>query len=422
MRFSQLFCPTLKEVPREAEVTSHQLMLRAGLIRKTASGLYSYLPLGLRVIQKMEAIVREEMNKAGAQELLMPMVTPAELWQRSGRWDKYGKELCRLKDRHNNEFCLGPTHEEVITSIVNYGVKSYKQLPINMYQIQTKFRDEIRPRFGLMRSREFSMKDSYSFHDSDESLNETYQLMEKTYDTIFNRCGLKFARVEADNGAMGGVGSAEYVVIADTGEDTIYECNNCHAAANIELSENQNGAQKKCPKCNSEALTYKKGIEVGHIFKLGDTYGKSMSATFVNREGREQPFIMGCYGIGIGRTVASAIEQSHDEKGIKWPLALAPFTINVIATLAKDEVILKQAESVYRQLNERGIDTILDDRKESPGIKFKDAELIGFPLHIVIGKKWKEAKQYELNNRLTGESRLVNEEELFKRIFSIIEA
>ncbi len=555
MRYSGMFIPTLKEVPAEAEVVSHKLMLRAGMIRKLASGLYTYLPLGLRSIRKVEQIVREEMNAAGAQELLMPIVQPAELWQESGRWDHYGKELLRFKDRHQRDYCLGPTHEEVITDIVRREVRSYRNLPLNLYQIQTKFRDEIRPRFGLMRGREFIMKDAYSFDADEESLDRQYRAMYQAYCNIFERCGLEYRPVEADTGSIGGHASHEFMVIADTGEDQIACCTACDYAANVELAPVRHDKTEKtpgecgeklervstpgvhtveevaaflktkpedivktlilmaddepvvafirgdrelnevklqrvlgaetmemaddntvrkitgapagfagpvglspkvrkvadhsvaglscftsganeedahvinvswgrdaelpdlydlsvitesdpCPACGGK-IELKRGIEVGHIFKLGTKYSEALGATFLDSNGREQPIIMGCYGIGIGRTVAAAIEQNHDEKGIIFPQPVAPFDVIISLLDERDQELCATAEEMADQLERDGLEVLLDDRKERPGVKFKDSELIGIPIRITIGKKFKKTGEVEVTPRATGETRNV---------------
>ena len=544
-----MFIPTLKEVPAEAEVISHKLMLRAGMIRKLASGLYTYLPLGLRSIRKVEQIVREEMNAAGAQELLMPIVQPAELWQESGRWEHYGKELLRLKDRHQRDYCLGPTHEEVITDIVRKEVRSYRDLPLNLYQIQTKFRDEIRPRFGLMRGREFIMKDAYSFDADEESLDRQYRAMYQAYCNIFERCGLEYRPVEADTGSIGGHASHEFMVIADTGEDQIACCTVCDYAANVELAPVRHdeektltvcdqsiekiatpkvhsvedvaaflkttpenivktlvfvaddepvvafirgdrelnevklqrvlgsetlemaddkvvrkvtgapagfagpvglsaqvrkvadysvaglscftaGANEKdahiinaawgrdaelpelhdlsiiteadpCPSCGG-VIELKRGIEVGHIFKLGTKYSEALGAKFLDSNGREHPIIMGCYGIGIGRTVAAAIEQNHDEKGIVFPRPVAPFDIIISLLDERDRELCAVAEDMASVLEKDGFEVLLDDRKERPGVKFKDSELIGIPVRVTIGKKFKKTGEVEVTPRATG--------------------
>ncbi|WP_019530686.1 proline--tRNA ligase [Dasania marina] len=544
MRASQFLIATVKETPSDAVVISHQLMLRAGMIRRLSSGLYTWLPMGLRVLRKVEAIVREEMNRVGAQEVLMPVVQPAELWQESGRWQEYGPELCRLNDRHNNAFCLGPTHEEVITDLVRNELKSYKQLPANFYQIQTKFRDEIRPRFGVMRSREFIMKDAYSFHDSPESLQQTYDAMYQAYNRIFSRFGLNFRPVIADNGSIGGSGSHEFHVLADSGEDDIAFSDGSDFAANIEMAEalaptgerpaaSQNLEKVATPgqhsiedvskglniapaqiaktlivmgeaeageeaplvalivrgdhelnelkaaklagvaspilfasdeqvklatgsapgsvgpigltinmiidrsavhladfvcganeegyhytgvnwdidcaisgnekvsiadirnivsgdpsPCGTGSVQIKRGIEVGHIFQLGDKYSTALNATVLNKEGREQVMTMGCYGIGITRVVAAAIEQNYDDNGIIWPEAIAPFQIAIIGmNMKKSEQVREQAETLYQQLSDLGYEVILDDRDERPGVKFADMELMGIPHRLVIGDR-----------------------------------
>jgi len=529
MRYSELLLPTLKETPTEAEVVSHRLLLRAGFIRKLTSGVYTYLPLGLAVIRRVEQIVRDELNRAGAQELLMPMVQPADLWKESGRWEKYGPELLRFTDRHDRESCLGPTHEEVITDLIRREIHSYRNLPVNLYQIQTKFRDEIRPRFGLMRGREFIMKDGYSFDATEKGAELTYQKMYDAYHRVFKRCGLSFRAVEADTGTIGGSFSHEFMVLADTGEDTLAICKNCSYAANMEKaavqppekSGEQNellplqkvetpgkkkvdivcdflgispkqlvktmvyiadgdpvavlvrgdhevqpvklknmlgaveveladerqifditgvpsgylgpiglniplaadqevaamtnftaGANEKnfhmqninfprdfqafqiadlrqvteedrCPSCGGE-LELTKGIEVGHIFKLGDSYSRALNATFQDSNSEEQNFIMGCYGIGVSRTVAAAIEQNHDDNGIIFPLPLAPFQAIILNLDPKNEEISSAAETLYTQLLQGRVAVLIDDREERPGIKFKDADLIGIPYLVEI--------------------------------------
>lgn len=555
MRYSRLFLPTLKEVPADAEVVSHKLMLRAGMIRKLASGIYSCLPVGLMALRRVESIVREEMNAVGAQEVLLPMVQPADLWLETGRWEKYGKELLRFKDRHGRDCCLGPTHEEVITDLVRNEVRSYRDLPVTLYQIQAKFRDEIRPRFGLMRGREFLMKDAYSFDVDEEALDVTYKAMYRAYCRIFERCGLDFRPVEADTGTIGGHESHEFMVLADTGEDTIACCTRCQYAANVELapvvedrpfpppapgSRGEDrprevatpgmrsveevtaflnvaadrlvktlvftceagpvaalvrgdhalnevklkrllgvdevklagedevrgltgapvgfagpvglpagvrvvadnalkdlkdfvcGANKKdahlvgvnwgtdlpvpefhdlrviteddpCPRCG-ERIELKKGIEVGHVFKLGTKYSEAMGATFLDAGGRERPVVMGCYGIGIGRTVAAAIEQNHDERGIIFPVPISPFKVIITVVNSKDQVMAEAGEEIYKGFLGRGIDVLLDDRKERAGVKFKDAELIGIPLRVTVGKRFKEAGQVELTMRRGGDT------------------
>ena len=552
MRYSQYFLPTLKETPGDAEVVSHQLMARAGMIRKVAAGVYDYLPFGLRVIRKVENIVREEMNRAGAIELLMPAVNPADLWQQSGRWQEYGKELLRFKDRKETDFCIGPTHEEVVTEIVRGTVNSYRQLPLNLYQIQTKFRDEIRPRFGLMRGREFIMKDAYSFDVDDAGADVSYKKMYDAYRRIFERCGLKFRAVEADSGAIGGSFSHEFMVLAETGEDAIVSCNCCDYAANVEKAElraptgeapaptmelgkvatpnlksiedvaaflNENpqkmvktlmlqneraenvavllrgdhklnevklcnfldcnhlqmadealvrkltgaptgfsgpigltcrvladqelaimsdfglGANEEnfhltganhgrdfqveafvdlreamagdpCPRCEGKLESWR-GIEVGHVFKLGTKYSDKMHATVLDDQGKERTLIMGCYGIGIGRTAAAAIEQNHDENGIIWPMPLAPFQVIVTLLNPNDETVLGAGEALYDQLVAEGLEVLLDDRDERPGSKFKDAELLGIPLRVTVGARGLKEQSFELQDRQTGEKSML---------------
>jgi prolyl-tRNA synthetase len=533
MRWSKFYLFTSKEIPKDAEVVSHQLMAKAGMIRKVAAGIYSYLPLGWRSLWKMMAIVREEMNAAGAIELSMPAVQPAELWQESERWSLYGKELLRITDRHDRNFCFGPTHEEVVTDIVRRDIKSYRQLPLNLYQIQNKFRDEIRPRFGLMRGREFIMKDAYSFHTDEVSLGEVYEAMRLAYCRVFERCGLDYSMVEADTGAIGGSASHEFMVLADTGESAVVSCSNCDYGANVEKAETRGlsseegrelhdvsevstpgatsveevaqlleiptsrvvktliydtdqgavavvirgdrevneiklasylgvneikladeesvvrasgapvgfagpvglggdlrligdesvrgltnfacGANRQdahyinanwgrdvdlaewadallvtegdpCPRCSGH-LSLSRGIEVGHIFKLGCKYSAAMDCLFTNENGQSEPMAMGCYGLGIGRSVAAAIEQNHDEDGIVWPLPLAPFQFQVISLNPDDEAVAAAAESVYLALEEDGMDVLYDDRDERPGVKFKDADLIGTPLRVVLGRR-----------------------------------
>jgi prolyl-tRNA synthetase len=547
MRMSQMLIPTLREDPGEAEVVSHRLMLRAGMIRKTAAGIYTYLPLGLRVIRKIETIIREEMNRAGAQEVLMPIASPAELWRETGRWDFYGKELFRLKDRHERDFCLGPTHEEVITDLIRREVRSYRQLPLNCYQIQTKFRDEIRPRFGLMRGREFIMKDAYSFDKDEEGAKQSYQSMYDAYYRIFTRCGLTFRAVEADTGLIGGSSSHEFMVLAETGEETVVYTEDGAYAANVEraelapqgdtLRESPRPLQKvstpgartveevtallkvppqrlvktlfyRTPKdlvavlvrgdheaneiklkktlgvmdavlADAETVTAlsgapvgfagpiglskqriladyavkamanfvvggneadthymdanwnrdftverfadlrqaqagdpsprgnatlktARGIEVGHVFMLGTKYSQAMGATFLDPQGKDTPAVMGCYGIGVGRTAAAAIEQHHDAKGIVWPIPLAPFHIHLLP-VSQSARVMEMAGSLYHSLAQSGIEVLWDDRDERAGVKFNDADLIGVPFQLIIGEKGLAQDQVEIRTRKTGE-------------------
>lgn len=543
MRTQALLLATLKETPADAEIVSHRLMLRAGMIRKLASGLYTWLPMGLRVLRKVEAVVREEMNRGGAQEVLMPAVQPAELWEESGRLQHYGPELLRLTDRHDRPFCFGPTHEEVITDLARREIKSYRQLPMNFYQIQTKFRDEVRPRFGVMRAREFLMKDAYSFHADKASLVATYEVMYETYQRIFTRLGLRFRPVRADTGSIGGDASHEFHVLADTGEDAIVTCPACDYAANVELARSGAGAPRgpasaaltevdtgsartveevaqalsvpparilktlfirgargpialyvrgdreinpikaakvpealiplafaspaevrgaggvpgaagpqglvvpgyadpealalsdfvcganredrhltganwgrdlpepqafdlrevtagdPCPQCGT-ALERGRGIEVGHIFQLGTKYSGEMKATFLDDAGRAQPFVMGCYGIGVSRVVAAAIEQNHDERGIIWPTPIAPFTVAIVPIgLHKSPEVAEAARALYEGLRADGIDVLLDDRDERPGVLFGDMDLIGIPHRLVIGDRGLKTGTIEYKGR-----------------------
>jgi prolyl-tRNA synthetase len=414
MRYSKLLIPTLREEPGEAEVVSHRLMIRAGMIRKVAAGIYTYLPLGLRVIRKVEAIVREEMNRAGAQELLMPMVQPAELWMETGRWKEYGKELLRLKDRGDREFCLGPTHEEVITDLIRGEIKSYRNLPQILYQIQTKFRDEIRPRFGLMRGREFLMKDAYSFDRDESGAKASYEKMAKAYHLIFGRCGLKFQPVEAESGVIGGTYSQEFMVLAETGEDSLVACESCGFAANVEKATG-----KTCPKCRGRLIT-QRGIEVGHIFMLGTKYSKTMKAAFLDQNGKEAYSVMGCYGIGIGRTAAAAIEQNHDTKGIIWPLPLAPYQIHVIPVNDQSERVMITSELIYGTLSNLGVEVLIDDRRDRPGVKFNDADLIGIPYQIIVGDKNLADGYVELKERRDGTIRRVTTEEVIDLVKKLV--
>ena len=564
MRLSEAFLKTYKEAPKEAEIISHQLMLRASMIKQLTRGVYSYLPLGYRVLRKIENITREEMDRAKAQEIFMPVLQPASLWEESGRWFAYGPELMRLKDRNEREFALGPTHEEVVTDIVRNMVSSYKDLPFNLYQIQTKFRDEIRPRFGLMRGREFIMKDAYSFHIDQKSLDEEYINMKSAYERIFTRCGLNFRAVEADSGSIGGDSSHEFMVLAESGEDDILYDDSSNYAANVEKAvsiielkesdekklakelvktphaktiedlanflnipkektvkavmlkevtedgenfvlalirgdldvnsiklKNAIGAKielemmtpEECEKfglvpgyagsyekkdglkvvidetvkyvrnfalgankeeyhyinVNIEDIVYDlvadirkakegdtspdgkgtlklaKGIEVGHIFKLGDKYSKALNATVLDENGKQQIIKMGCYGIGISRVMAAAIEQNHDEFGIIWPKNIAPYLVDVIIANIKDETQVSLGEKIYAELSDNGIEAVLDDRDERAGFKFKDADLIGFPLKIVVGKGAAEGI-VEIKDRRTGESSEVKKEDVLQYI------
>ena len=404
MFWSKVFLPTLKDTPQDAEVISHQLMLRSGMIRRVTSGIYTWLPIGLKVLRKVENIVREEMDASGAQEVLMPMVQPKELWEETQRWEKMGPELLRIQDRHERDFCLGPTHEEVITDLIRNNIKSYKELPLNLYQIQTKFRDEVRPRYGVMRGREFLMKDSYSFNLDEDSLNESYVLMKEAYKKILDRLGLQFKIVKADSGAIGGDASEEFHVLAENGEDTIAISDSSDFAINTELlleeGEDIESLQGKPSPDGEGIIEIKKGIEVGHIFQLGKVYTDAMKANVLDNEGKAQNLYMGCYGIGVSRLVAAAIEQNNDDKGIIWPEAMTPFEVNIIAIgFDKDEKIAKASTDLYSKLSSMGYEVMLDDRKDGYGTKMKDAELIGVPINVIIGKQYLQNGEIELKHR-----------------------
>ena len=393
MQLSKYPLITYKETPVDAELTSHQLMLRAGLIKKLASGLFSWMPIGLKVLRKIERIVREEMDRSGAYEVSMPAIQPADLWQETGRWEAYGDLLLKMEDRQGRSFCFGPTHEEVITDIVRNELKTYRQMPVNFYQIQTKFRDEIRPRFGVMRAREFLMKDAYSFHLDQPSLDLEYENMGATYNTIFTRLGLDFRKVRANSGEIGGSLSHEYHVLADSGEDEIGYCDEEDYAANVEMIEGNTAP-------NGGKLSFTRGIEVGHIFQLGDKYSKSMNCTVLNDKGDSIYPLMGCYGIGISRIMASSIEQNHDESGIIWPQPLAPFQIIIVALNNKTEdTTLTKSRKIYHQLLESGYEVLLDDRNERAGVKFADADLLGIPKRLIVSERGLDNQTIELNFR-----------------------
>jgi len=393
MQLSKYPLITYKETPANAELTSHQLMLRAGLIKKLASGLFSWMPIGLKVLRKIERIVREEMDRSGGYEVSMPAIQPADLWQETGRWEAYGNLLLKMEDRQGRLFCFGPTHEEVITDIVRNELKTYRQMPVNFYQIQTKFRDEIRPRFGVMRAREFLMKDAYSFHLDQPSLDLEYENMGATYNTIFTRLGLDFRKVRADSGEIGGSVSHEYHVLADSGEDEIGYCDEEDYAANVEMIEGNTAP-------NGGKLSFTRGIEVGHIFQLGDKYSKSMNCTVLNDKGDSIYPLMGCYGIGISRIMASSIEQNHDESGIIWPESLAPFQIIIVALNNNTEdTTLTKSRKIYHQLMESGYEVLLDDRNERAGVKFADADLLGIPKRLIVSERGLDNQTIELNFR-----------------------
>jgi prolyl-tRNA synthetase len=409
MKFSKSGITTTKSVPNDAEVISHQLMIRAGMIKKLASGLYTWMPLGLRVLKKIENIIRHEMNKIGALEILMPAIQPSELWKESGRWEKYGPELLRIKDRNEREFCFGPTHEEIVTDIARKDLVSYKQLPIIYYQIQTKFRDEIRPRFGIMRAREFLMKDAYSFHENEECLNETYKIMFEAYKNCFDKIGFEYKVVNADNGQIGGSESHEFHVIAENGEDELIFSDTSDYAINAELFSEPPKEGDNSPD-GSGKVKIKRGIEVGHIFKLGKNYSNSMKASVSNKDNKNIEMIMGCYGIGVSRIAAAAIEQSNDKKGIIWPRKIAPFEISIISIgYSKNETIKSYTNELYRKLISDNFEVLLDDRDISPGNMFSDSDLIGVPYKIIIGKQFLNSKNFELKLRNVDKSYTISE-------------
>jgi prolyl-tRNA synthetase len=412
MKYSKSGITTSKNVPNDAEIISHQLMIRSGMIKKLASGLYTWMPLGLKVLKKIENIIKNEMNDIDALEILMPAIQPSELWKESGRWDKYGPELLRLTDRHDREFCFGPTHEEIITDIARQDIKSYKQLPIIYYQIQTKFRDEIRPRFGVMRAREFLMKDAYSFHENEECLNETYKTVFQAYKNCFDKIGFEYKVVNADNGQIGGSESHEFHVIAETGEDELIFSDSSDYAINSELFSEPPKEGDDCPD-GSGKVKIKRGIEIGHIFKLGKNYSNSMNATVSNKKNENVKMIMGCYGIGVSRIAAAAIEQSHDDKGIIWPKSITPFDITIIAIgYTKSNAIKTYSDNLYSMLKKDNIEVLLDDRDARPGNMFSDSDLIGIPNKIIIGKQFLENQTLEFKNRKKEESFIINENKI----------
>lgn len=422
MKASQLILGTQRENPSDAEIISHQLMIRAGLIRQVSSGIYNWLPLGKKVLQKVENIIRSGMNDANAQEILMPMVQPAALWEQSGRIDQYGQELLVFLDRHENKFCLGPTHEEIITDLCKNLLTSYKQLPVTLYQIQTKFRDEIRPRFGVMRAREFIMKDAYSFDLNKEGLDQSYSIMREAYIKIFNDIGLDYRIVKADSGAIGGSDSEEFHVLADSGEDLLAFSNKSDYAINAELlTELQEGQDpyslEGMPSPDGKgSLKLKKGIEVGHIFKLGKKYSEVLNLKIQSNDQDIHPE-MGCYGIGASRIVAAAIEQNYDDKGIIWPSSLAPFKVALVeVNLKNKKEITDKCSEIYQLLKENNIDVIWDNRDKRPGVKFSDMEVIGIPYTVIIGERTLETGQIEVKKRQDEKPELVSHQNLLSII------
>lgn len=422
MKTSNLLLATQRENPSDAETISHQLMIKAGLIRKVASGIYNWLPQGFKVLKKVENIVRKEMDKSGALEILMPMVQPGELWKESGRWQQYGKELLIFEDRHEREFCLGPTHEEIITDICRNDLRSHKQLPIIFYQIQNKFRDEIRPRFGVMRSREFLMKDAYSFDLSEEGMDKSYKKMREAYTKIFNSLGLEYRIVKADSGAIGGSESEEFHVLADSGEDLLAFSDKSDYAINAELlikaqsDQNAESLEGQPSPDGKGNLKLKRGIEVGHIFKLGTKYSKSMKLNLQGEKGNIYPE-MGCYGIGISRIVAAAIEQNNDEKGIIWPKQISPYQIALIEINPKKEPSLNlMCQKLYESLKKNGHEVLWDDREQNPGVKFSDMELLGIPQMIIVGEKSFKENKVEFKKRNEEKTTLLRLQEVLTRL------
>jgi prolyl-tRNA synthetase len=434
VRRSRAFIPTTKEAPSEATLPSHQFLIRGGFINSQGAGLYNFMPLGKIVLEKIRAIVKEELDRAGCSEVQLSFVTPIGLWDRSGRSDTMGKEMLRLKDRHENEFVLSPTNEEAMVELVKNRVTSYKDLPLNLYQINTKFRDEARPRYGLLRGREFLMKDGYSFHSSTEDMIREFHLMEETYKKIFTRLGLDFRVVAADSGAIGGTGSKEFHVLADSGEDTIVVCDACDYGANIEtifevqeeidaLNEKSytelqtKSIDEKCT-CGGN-LSFKKGIEVGHIFQLGDKYSSALEANFNDENGKPKPFEMATFGIGVSRLVASVIEQNHDEYGCVWTKSTAPYMVNILISNIKDAAQVELGEELYLKLQDSAVETMLDDRKDRFGFKMKDAELIGFPYTVIIGKELDNG-EVQIFNRKTKEKTSVKKEDIYSELMELI--
>jgi len=418
MKWSKYFIPTLKEVPIGTEAVSHQLLLRAGLVHMLTSGVYSYLPLGLKVLRRIENIIREEMNAIGANELFLPCLQPLDLWKQTGRDQVLDEVMIKFQDNKKRGMCLGPTHEEVITNLVKDFIQSYRQLPVVLYQIQTKFRDELRTRFGIVRACEFIMKDAYSFDYNKEGLQKNYDLMYGAYKKIFERCGLETVILEADSGAMGGDVSHEFMVPATIGEDTIVQCPSCDFQSGA-TEERKEGAS--CPKCNKGQLTSQVAIELGHIFQLGTKYSQAQGAQFLDENGKQNPIIMGCYGIGVSRVIAAIIEKHNDENGIIWPREIAPFDIELLPIQGskEDKEISELADQYYSQLIEMGLEVIMDDRDETAGRKFNDADLIGVPIRITIGKRNLAQGNIEIKIRETNEVILISKDQLKEKIQEI---
>lgn len=414
MFWTKTFILTLKEAPQEAESVSHKLLLRAGLVRMVSSGVYLYLPLGLKVLNNIQKIIREEMDSSGATELLLPTLQPLELWKKSGRDKDMGQVLVRFVDRRGRNICLGPTHEEVVTDLVRNHISSYKQLPLILYQIQTKFRDEIRPRFGLVRACEFIMKDAYSFDKDESGLDKSYRVMYKTYQKIFKRCGLKTLIVEADPGVMGGNVSHEFMAEVQDAEDVILVCPKCKYTKKIDEA-----TEEICPKC---ALKLKKinAVEIGHIFKLGTKYSEALGANFLDAKGNSKPIIMGCYGIGVSRLISAIIEQNRDTEGLIWPDEVSPYKVIILPLDVTDKKIMKKAKSLYKELEQNGITTLLDDRSTSAGVKFKDADLIGIPLQVIVGQEYLKKNTIELKIRHNHKKIITTKQKILSQVKRII--
>ena len=434
MRWSLAYIPTLRETPAEAETVSHRLMLRAGLVRKLSAGTYSYLPLGMRTLLKVIRIVREEMTRAGALEVLLPALQPLDLWKKSGQHDQMGPEMIRFKDRHGKERVLGPTHEEVITHLVAGELRSYRDLPKNLFQIQTKFRDEARPRFGVVRSCEFLMKDGYSFDRNEAGLAVTYERMYDAYLRIFSRCGLEAIPVEADTGVMGGDDSHEFMVLAKSGEDTVVRCSSCAYAASKDRAVKQIHAGSaaggtpgvvqegdSCPRCR-KPLKLLPAIEVGHIFKLGTKYSAPLDAAFVDEDGKQKPLVMGCYGIGVSRILPAIIETHCDESGIQWPVSVAPYPAVLIPINPDHSAVQEAAESLHREALESGLELLLDDRNVSGGVKMKDADLIGFPFRILLSEKTLEKDSFEFKLRTETQPILLKTSEVIPHLKKLLDS
>jgi prolyl-tRNA synthetase len=422
MYWTKVFIPTLKETPKEAESLSHQLLLRAGFVRMLMAGAYTYLPMGLRVLEKIQGIIRQEMNATGASELLLPALHPLELWQKTGRDKDLGQVMFQFQDRRGRKLTLGPTHEEVITDLLKNNISSYRQLPLVLYQIQAKFRDEIRPRFGLIRACEFIMKDAYSFDQDQAGLDKNYQLIYEAYKRIFSRCGLKTLITEADSGVMGGKVSHEFMAAAPLGEDMVMLCPKCNLTQAFSGEKIENEAGKTsvaCPECQVE-MTKINTIEVGHIFKLGTKYSQALGANFSDNSGQLKPLVMGCYGIGVSRLISAIIEQSNDAEGIIWPVEVSPFRIIILPLDVANQEVMQAAHSLYQELCASGLDVLFDDRDERAGVKFKDADLIGIPLSIVIGKKSIEEKKIELRIRKDKSTQLLPKENAVKFIIKLL--